>query len=63
MNIETKAALENLRDQMLEEAETQDRHGMGEVLSGNVVKEQGYRSTAAGLRMAVSMVTERMSHE
>lgn len=56
-------SLETLRTRMMEEADEQDGYAHGEILAGNVVKEQAYRSAAAGLRMAAGIVTEEMEFQ
>jgi len=63
MNHETTRALESIRGVILTEAERKDGYAMGEVLSGNTVKEQAYRSAAAGLRMAAAIISERLASE
>lgn len=44
---------------ILHEALVQDGYAHGEILSGNSYKEQAYKSTAAGLRVAAAMLVEQ----
>lgn len=62
MNAATEALTE-LHKRILAEADEQDGHAQGEILAGNIVKEQACRSAAAGLRMAAGMVTEELENQ
>ncbi len=52
--------MEKIEKALYDEADNQDGYAMGEVLSGNVVKENSYRGAAAGLRMAAGIVVEQI---
>lgn len=56
-------ALRELHTRFLAEADEQDGYAQGEILAGNKVKEQAYRSAAAGLRMAADMTVEEIENQ